>query len=92
MRLKLESRHFLFFGKIVSTIILLIAILGWAVFVFVILPLILILIYHSDKKSMSGFSTAMALSPMVIMAMLIFRIWKVEHTSLRNLISRGVIQ
>jgi len=92
MRLKLASRHFLFFGKIVSTIILLIAILGWAVFVFVILPLILILIYHGNKKSMSGFSTAMALSPMVIMAMLIFRIWKVEHTSLQRLIPRGIIQ
>ena len=87
----MRSRHFLFIGKIVSTLFLLVMIFAWAFFVFAILPLILILIYHGKKKNVSPLTTAMAISPVLILAVLILKIWNVSDHPIQKMISRGAV-
>lgn len=81
MAMKIESKHFLLMGKVISTILLLFVIFSWALFLFAILPMILFVLYHGKQKNMSKFSLALAMSPMLIVGALIWRTWKLPHTS-----------
>jgi len=73
MILKRES--LLIVIKIVGTIALLIAILVWTFFMIVIVPLIMILVYHGTKGKVSNFRTSLAMIPVGVFALLIFRLW-----------------
>jgi hypothetical protein len=84
MTWKMESRHFLLIGKVASTILLLFVIFAWVFFLFVIFPMILFVMYHGKKKNISGFSLAMAMSPVGIVGALIWRLWSPDKNMTRS--------
>lgn len=79
MTMKIESKHFLLMGKIVSTILIMIMILSWSFFLIVLLPMIMFVLYHAaknnGKKGLGGFQFTIAMIPLAVMAFLIFRLW-----------------
>lgn len=62
-------------GKIIATIVLLGIVFLWTVVVFVVIPFAIALAMHGKKKKMSGFSLAIAMSPLVIVWTIIHRLW-----------------
>lgn len=78
MMLKLESRHFLIMGKIVSTVLLLGIIFGWTFFLIVIAPIVLMIANHGQTKKMSPINLSIFMLPALLCAMLIWRSWNMK--------------
>src|SRR5438477_12968012 len=75
MTFKLASKYFLILGKIVCTIALLIVIFVWTLFLIMIIPMIMFLVYHNRKQNISSFKFSMAMVPVGIVGLLLWRLW-----------------
>jgi hypothetical protein len=92
---KLESKHLVIIGKIVSTVLLLIIIFGWTFFLIVVAPVILMIINHGQSKKMSPINLSIFMLPAILCAMLIWRAWnmktpdiiyRISHPKLKGLV------
>lgn len=62
-------------GKVIATIVLLGIVFVWTIVVFVFLPFAIAIAMNGKKKKMSGFSLAIAMSPVAIIWTIIHRLW-----------------
>ncbi len=96
MTSKLESRHFLIMGKIVSTVLLLGIIVAWTFFLIVIVPVIYMIMNHGVSKKMSPINLSIFMIPAVICSLLIWRAWNMKTPEILKRIShpsmKGLLQ
>lgn len=69
-------RRYLFIGgKVAATVGLLAVIFAWTLIVFVIIPFVVIMGMNKKKKNLSGFSLAIAMTPVAVIWTLLMRLW-----------------
>ncbi len=71
----MKGKYFLIIGKLFTSAVLLALIFLWTIIVFVFLPFAIALAMHGKKKKLSGFSLAIAMSPVAVIWTILWRLW-----------------